>query len=127
MLVLRQLSSLGSVSAEIITRLELTRELVRIAYTILKEERRAQVTLAKILSGTRFKYYLNGVLVPTRCPNKFGRGECNQCDSFDHLLRCYGLRKKFKKGADSVKFLILMARRAIPPLNKRTRPMYIHP
>ena len=108
-------------------RPELTRDHIRVAYNILKEERRAQVALAKILSGARFKYYLNGVLVPTKCPNKFGRIECNQRDSFDHLLKRYKLRAKLETGENSIGFLVSMKRRAILPLNKRARPMYRHP
>ena len=98
MLVLRQLSTMGSVSAEILVSLELTREIVRAAFTILQGERSAQVTLAAILSGTRFRCCLNGVLVPVKCPNRRGGAPCGAADSFTHLLRCYRLQKKPRWG-----------------------------
>ena len=124
-LVLRQLAPLDSVSANIIIRLELTRELVRAALTMLQEERPAQVTLTKILSGARFKYLLDGVLVPTRCPNKYRGTDCGLEDSFDHLLSCYKLRSRIKKGAQVIGFLLLMARRARPPPPGLTRPLHL--
>ena len=124
---LKLLRDLDSVSAGIIMNLELARELVRSALTILQGERLAQVTLAKILSGARFGYYLNGVLVPTQCPNTYRRVRGGRVDSFAHLLRCSGLQNKIKEGPASVDFLLLMARRTIPPMPRQARPAHIHP
>ena len=83
--------TLDSESAEVITRLSLTREIVAAALAALEQDLAAQVNLLSILGGTRFKYALHGVLVPTKCPNKrYGR-RCNQEDTYEHLLNCYSL------------------------------------
>ena len=113
-LVLRQLSELGSVSSEIITRLELTREIVGLAMSALRRERAAQVTLLSILGATRFKTYFHGVVIPTRCPHTWGRVVCGQEDTYQHLLICYKIQHLERKGAESLDFLITMARRARP-------------
>ena len=113
-LVLRQLSELGSVSSEIITRLELTREIVGLAMSALRRERAAQVTLLSILGATRFKTYFHGVLIPTRCPHTWGRVACGQEDTYQHLLICYKIQHLERKGAESLDFLITMARKARP-------------
>ena len=125
MRVLRRLSTMESVSAEIIVRLELARELERAALTILQGERRAQVTLGEILSGARFKYYLNGILVSVQCPNQHRGTTCGAPDSFDHLLRCYRQQNKLQKGLKSINFLLLMARRAIPPTLMPAKPIHV--
>ena len=85
-LALRQLSQLDSVSARIITDLELARRIVRMAMSVLREGRGAQVTLLSILGATRFKTFFRGVLVLTRCPHAWGRVACGFENSYGHLL-----------------------------------------
>ena len=122
---LRQLADLGSVSAGIITRLELTREIIQMATSILRTERAAQVTLMSILGGTRFKAYFHGVLVPTKCPHKKRRGICGEEDSYEHLLWCYWLENREQKGPDSLDFLVAMARKTIPQIPGTAQPMFV--
>lgn len=87
LLTLRQFSTLGSESAEIIAGLEPTRELVRTALSILRVRRPAQVALITKLCGARFKHYVHGVLVLTRCARDRLGGRCGKPGFFDHLLR----------------------------------------
>ena len=110
--VIARLAALGSDSARIITDLVLTRAVVREAMRDLKEERAAQVALATILGGTRFRVFHNNRRLATRC------GKCRHIeDSFEHLIRCYDLQAEYRVGAQSVDFLTKMARKAVldPP------------
>ena len=67
-LAIRQLAELGSISAGILTRLQITREVVHLTMSLLRRGRAAQVTLLAILAGTRIEYYFHVALVPTSCP-----------------------------------------------------------
>ena len=124
-LAIRQLAEVGSVSAGILTRLQITREIVHLTMSMLRRERAAQVTLISILGGTRFKHHFHGVLVPTRCPKLRNGRRCGSEDSYEHLLRCYGLRRYERTGPDALDFLVLMARKAIPPVPGMVDPMYV--
>ena len=124
-LALRQLGELDSVSAKIILRLKLTREIITTVLSRLRMRHAEQVNLLSILCGTRFKYYYQGTLLPTWCPNTFGGTTCARNDSFEHLLICYDLRRHMKQGPEAVDFLILMAKRTKPPGPQRPRPRYI--
>ena len=127
LLAIRQLGELDSVSAAVILKLNLTREIIASALSRLRMRHEEQVNLLSILCGTRFKYYFQGMLVPTWCPNTF-RGEvCAKNDSFNHLVHCYGLRKHLKTGPDAIDFLVMMAKRTKPPNPRRPRPRYIEP
>ena len=122
---LRQLSEAFSVSADVITRLELTREIVQMAMARLRRKRAAQETLMSILGATRFKTFFHGVLVPTRCPN-YRRGRlCGAEDSYEHLTWCYKLREMERKGIESLDFLVVMAKRAIPPVPGTVQTRYV--
>ena len=57
---LRQLADPGSVYAGLIVSLELARESIQMARSILRTERAAQVTLMSILGGTRLKAHFQG-------------------------------------------------------------------
>ena len=82
-----RLSALGSGSAKIITYLQFTRAVAREATRNLKGDRAAQLTLATILGGTRFRVYQDNHPLATRC------GKCRHVkDSFEHLIRCYDLQ-----------------------------------
>ena len=124
---MRQLGELDSVSAAVILKLNLTREIIASALPRLRMGHEEQVNLISILCGTRFKYYSQGMLVLTWCPNTF-RGEvCARNDSFNHLVNCYGLKQHLKTGPDAAGFLALMAKRTKPPNPRRPRPRYIEP
>ena len=109
----------------IITRLELTREIVGMAMSALRRERAAQVTLLSILGATRFKTYFHGVLIPTRCPHTWGRVACGQEDTYQHLLACYKIQHLERKGAESIDFLIKMARTARPARPGTAEPRFV--
>ena len=104
---MRQLSELGSVSASILTHLELTRSVVAEAYSALRDEREAQTNLVEILSATRFKTYRGSRVYHTKCARRL----CFSMDSFAHMLECYSLLASVRKGAEAVPFLIRLARR----------------
>ena len=58
--------------------------------SLLRDERGAQVILAAILGGTRFKYFFHKVLAPAACPDVVNGRVCWSVDSFSHLLYGYG-------------------------------------
>ena len=105
-------------------RLDLTREHIQAAMSILRENRPAQVALLAILGGTRFRYFHKGVLIPTYCPRMKRGHECGEKDSFDHLIRCYALQTRVRTGAESIPFLVVMAKKAIPLRPRTARPFY---
>ena len=110
--VLKQLAGLGSQSEGIITALELTRGIIKEALHRLRGDRAAQITLAAIISATRFRIYRHGRPLATRC------GNCRvREDSFTHLVVCHSLQNEVQKGAQSVDFLVDMATAAVltPP------------
>lgn len=125
LLVLRELAVLGSESARIITSLELTREIVQVTMTLLRHRRDAQVTLASVLGGTRFKHAIHGVLVPTRCPHSRYGAVCGREDSFEHLLDCYNLRSQLRKGVEAIDFLVKLAKTVISATPGRSVPLYV--
>ena len=105
LMAMRQLATLESESAVIIVDLELTRGVIQEALGRLREDRAAQVTLASILSATRYRIYSHGRRLPTRC------GKCrNAQDSFGHMIRCYALEGEVARGSQAVEFLVKMAR-----------------
>ena len=108
---LRQLSELGSVSASVLTYLELTRAVVAEAYEVLRDEREAQTNLVEILSATRYKTYRGSRVYHTKCARLY----CYSVDSFPHMLDCYSLLDSVDKGPTSVPFLVQMARRTCRP------------
>ena len=96
------------------------------ALALLKDNHKAQVNLISIICGTRFKYHFHSVLVPTRCPNDYYGKPCGKMDSFEHLLTCYGLRKRNREGPAIVEFLVLMATRALTKNPGKPMPMYVN-
>ena len=118
---LRRLAALGSQSAGILTRLEITREMVQEVLRRLRADRAAQVTLATVLAGTRFRVIGATGLVPAGC------GKCHVMeDSFDHLLACYKLEDLYATGERAVEFLTVLAKRVklTPPGVSRPHARY---
>ena len=112
LMVMRQLATLESESATIIVDLKLTREVVQEAFSVLRGDRAAQVTLASILGATRYRIYSHNKRLPTRC------GKCKvRQDSFAHMIHCYALEEDVARGDQAVKFLVKMARitKTTPP------------
>ena len=105
--ILTHLAALGSVSAQIITKLQLTRGVVVEALQHLQNERRAQCNLLMILSAARYKMLTKDGLSDTVCPLT----RCNERDTFEHMLQCYDLTTKVERGEAAVNFLIAMARK----------------
>ena len=103
---MKQLSELGSVSASILTYLELTRTIVAEAYSALRDEREAQTNLVEILGATRFKTYRGRRVYHTKC----ARPLCFAVDSFAHMLECYSLHDGVRRGPEAVPFLVRIAR-----------------
>ena len=123
---MRMLGELHSESAGIILRLGLTREIIQEALSKLRMKHSAQVNLLSIVCGTRYKYYHQGLLLPTQCPNKHNRVRtCGITDTFDHMLNCYSLRSHLKTGPEAVGFLVMMAKRTQAEGGKRPQPRYI--
>ena len=109
--VLQLLETLESELAEMHTRLCWAREVIAVALAGLQRDHAAQVNLLSILGGTRFKYGLHGMLVPTRCPHWICGRPCSKEDSYLHLLQCYSLSTGELPEAAAADFLMLMARR----------------
>ena len=126
LLHIRKLAGLGSESAGILEKLGTERAFVAEAFRILRGNHAAQITLATILCGTRFKYPYKGLLIPTECTNKRGGTEtCGEEDSLDHLITCYRLRKRWGAGVNSIRVMVTMARRAISGTPGVNAPRYI--
>ena len=105
--VLQQLAKIGSLSAAIIIKMQLTRAIVAEAIHNLRDERRVQSNLLEILSAGRFKVPTKQGLMSTHCPLK----ACRQQDSFDHMLKCYDLEDGLRSGPAATDFLVKMARK----------------
>ena len=102
--ILQQLSNMGSVSAGIITKLKLTRLIVKETYSRLRHERTAQMTLTGVPGATRKEFALRGHLLRANCP----KCKCAP-DSYEHMIDCYGLRQEEATGIGAITFLAKMA------------------
>ena len=123
--VLRQLAELESMSAGIIRRLELTREIVKEAFAQLKHEHAAQINLTSILCGTRCKYRYQGLLIPTQRPDRFWGSWCGRLDAFNHMLSCYALKRYEATGLDAIEFLVRMARKTLRDNPGKPTPQFL--
>ena len=121
--VLTKLAELGSQSAQIITKLQLTREIIKEAPRELRDERRAQNNLLQVLSAARYKMLSLEGLQDTVCPLQ----ACNSQDTFKHMLLCYDLSDPVQVGAASVTFLTKMARKTQILDPKAPRPFVAPP
>ena len=126
-MAIKQLGELESVSALIVLRLQLTREIITEALSRLRMNHAAQVNLLSIICRTRFKYYQKGFLLPTRCPNRRGGRQCDTMDTFSHLARCYNLVRHEAKGYRAIKFLTILGKRTIPTQGGLPRLLYVYP
>ena len=108
---LDRLATKGSTSACIIKYLDLTRDLIKEAFEVLRGKRRPQVGLARILGAARYKVLTRGKVYHVKCPKK----QCFERDSFWHMIKCYGLEESVATGVDSVSFLVKMARVTLIP------------
>ena len=102
--VLRQLALLGSVSAELSVRLELTRLMIKDAHRLLKDSRAGQITLYSMLGATRFKYYQKIALMQV-C--------CHRCrvtmDSYSHTSGRHSMKTEQRAEPESIAFLAALA------------------
>ena len=94
-------------SAQIVTRLQLTRGVAQEALVLLRDERKVQCNLLEILRAVRYKTLTKEGLSDTRCPLIACRGR----DSFPHMLKCYDLESSLETGAASAQFLVRMAKK----------------
>ena len=123
--VIKLLESIHSESAGIIEQLQLTKEIVIAALSVLREKHEAQINLISILTGTRFKYHFHGVVVPTFGPNRqYGRTYGEE-DGFKHMSHCYGLEAQVRQGPEAIDFLAKLARQTVTKEPSRPTPMYI--
>ena len=108
--VLSLLSSTGSVSGRLVTEWGLTRDILREATKVLSCNRRMQVTLSSIITGTRFKYVGRGEerVTPTLC-RKCGVEE----DGIAHMLSCYEMGEIPCEEEGLVQFLVELAKRTV--------------
>ena len=103
---LKQLDRVDSTSADIIIRLQLTRPIVKEIYSQLRDDRKAQITITRVLGATRFKYAHRGHLLEVRCP------KCRrEPDTYIHMLECYALQALEATGAQSIDFLVDLAKK----------------
>ena len=103
---MKRLAHLGSISASIITYLELTRDIIKETWTQLENGRPSQINLASILSATRFQCFRKNRIFHVKCPKR----HCYQKDGFLHMLDCYNIAKDVRKGTAAVQFLQHMAK-----------------
>ena len=69
-----QLEELDSASAEILLRVEFTREIIAAKLSRLSVRHATLENLLSVMFGARFKYYYHGTLLPAWRPSKF-RGD----------------------------------------------------
>ena len=105
--VIYQLRQLGSMAAGIIIQLQFARGAIQEAFSHLQHDRPARITMASVLSTTRFRLHYRGRTLNTVC----GRRK-ESPDSFEHLLECYELHGQVRVGPEATDFLALMAVRA---------------
>ena len=107
----RLLAGAESVSCTLFLEWKLTRGIIKNAMQSLSYNRRLQVTLASILTGTRFKYYdtlMGGgsTRLPTVCQL------CGKRDSPAHILHHAGVTELPSCPDEQVTFLALLAKTA---------------
>ena len=124
-MILRVLATLKSESTSTIVNLEISREMIRAALAELRENHRAQINLLNILSGTRFKYPFQGILVPTCCQNVVRGVECGGEDSFEHILSCYSLEIPEERGPKCIDFLVSMAVKTLTERLRGPKPLFL--
>ena len=117
-IILSMLAEEGSVSASIISALELTRSIVKEALAVLGDSRETQQNLLDILGATRYRTIYEGQLHYTVCPKQ----RCSSRDDFWHMIECYHLGDMVARGPESVPFLTHMARTTMKPKGRATIP-----
>ena len=122
--VLRILATLSSESTNTITNLDISREMVKAALAGLRDNHKAQINLLNTLSGTRFKYPFQGILVPTCCRNIRGGRECGAEDSFERMIRCYSICMPTEKGPEYIDFVTDLAVRTLHTCPGGPKPMF---
>ena len=110
--MIRRLAEHASPAALVIRHLGVTRPTVEEALKILREERRVQVNLLRILSSTRFRVLTKGKLYHA----------CFAKDSLRHLPQCYELEPWVEFGPDRIHLLVLMARASLAPRDRQMLP-----
>ena len=75
-----------SVSTKIIETWNLDRTKTREILQYLSKERKLQTTFINLIGATRFKAVKDGKLHHTKCPR------CQEVDSWEHCMKCYGLQ-----------------------------------
>ena len=119
-------ADLGSEAARIIVELNIERSFIKQVCRQLRGERPAQITLAAILRGARFKYPYQGLLIPTERPNKKRNNlNCGAEDSLGRLIERCKLKNRYGTGIASIPFMVEMARRAVPEAKGGSAPKYI--
>ena len=107
------LANIGSVSGKLVTEWGLTRAILKEVTRSLSFNRRMQVTISSIVTGTRFKWIGKGgeeteQLAPTLC-RKCGIEE----DNISHMLTCYDMGEVPKDEEGLIQFLTELARRTV--------------
>ena len=104
------LSNIGSISGRLVTEWGLTRDILREATKVLCYNRRMQVTLSSIITGTRFKFFGRGEeqITPTLC-RKCGIEE----DGIVHMLSCYEMDIIPSDEEGIVQYLAELAKRTV--------------
>ena len=115
------LANRGSTSAQKIHFLELTGELIREAFRVLRGNSRVQVSLARILGAARFKVLTQNKVFHVKCPKTY----CFEKDSVQNMIQCYGLQEFVATGAEAVPFLVKMARVAMVPEGTKLIPYMV--
>ena len=86
--VIEALAECGSAASGVNLRPGLSREMIKQTVPRLRHGRPLRTILRSIACATRFKFSENAVLLPTVGRN----GNCGRVDSFQHLLGCTGMR-----------------------------------
>ena len=100
------LRELSSVSAGVINKFRLNREMRGEVLRRLSANRALQSTLRSVLRAARFRYFHKGELLSTLCQY------CGRLDSLQHPIRCVNVGPHREHGQGVTKSLADLARRA---------------
>ena len=104
LIMFQHLMGVDSTSAEVIVRLRLTRQRMKEVCLKLQNDRDAQITLARVIGATRFKYAHGGHLLAVKCP------KCRrEPDNYTHMLQCYAMQDEEAPGIGAIDFLVNLA------------------
>ena len=87
---------------------DLNRQIIKKCHHEMRDDRALQVVFNNLIGATRFKTLGGARLMRAKCPNT----NCGSVDSWEHFIRCYGVKPLMGKTAEEkVQYLVQLSRR----------------